>query len=99
MAAQQPSGARSDPREQESTASLLSRLVDDATALMRNEVALAKAEFAESIASVKTGIAALARRLDRGRRTGHRRIRAHAGRAQETESRGAPPRAHARIAA
>jgi xanthine/uracil permease len=45
--------------ENESAASLLSRLVGDCTALVRNEVALAKAELSESMARAKAGVAAL----------------------------------------
>jgi O-antigen ligase len=43
----------------ESTAGLLSRLVGDLAALVRNEVALAKAELAESSTRAKAGVAAL----------------------------------------
>jgi hypothetical protein len=43
----------------ESTAGLLSRLVGDFAALVRNEVALAKAELAESSTRAKAGVAAL----------------------------------------
>jgi hypothetical protein len=61
MAANQfASGPRPEPLERESAAGLLSRLLGDVTALFRNEVALAKAEFAELTDSVKAGIAALA---------------------------------------
>jgi hypothetical protein len=45
--------------EQESAASLLSRLVGDCSALVRNEVALAKAELAESATRAKAGLVAL----------------------------------------
>jgi xanthine/uracil permease len=45
--------------ERESAASLLSRLVGDCAALVRNEVALAKAELAESSARAKAGMVAL----------------------------------------
>ena len=45
--------------EQESAASLLSRLVSDCSALVRNEVALAKAELSESSARAKAGLVAL----------------------------------------
>ena len=45
--------------EHESAASLLSRLVGDCTALVRNEIALAKAELAESTTRAKAGVAAL----------------------------------------
>ena len=47
-------------RRERSVASLLSDLARDFSLLIRQEVALAKAEFAESVASVKSGIAALA---------------------------------------
>lgn len=43
----------------ESTAGLLSRLVGDFAALVRNEVALAKAELSESTTRAKAGLAAL----------------------------------------
>jgi hypothetical protein len=57
----QPAPARSpaSPLERESTAGLLSRLFGDFTALVRNEVALAKAEVSESTARAKAGLAAL----------------------------------------
>lgn len=45
--------------EQESAASLLSRLVGDCAALVRNEIALAKAELSESTTRAKAGVAAL----------------------------------------
>ena len=45
--------------EQESAASLLSRLVSDCSALVRNEVALAKAELSESSTRAKAGLVAL----------------------------------------
>ena len=61
MAQQQPTtGFGSEPRGQESAATLVGRLVDDVTALVRNEIALARAEFAESLASVKVGMGELA---------------------------------------
>lgn len=50
----------SGPPEQESAASLVSRLVNDLTALFRNELALAKAEFSRAATSVKLGAAGLA---------------------------------------
>jgi len=53
------SGPRDEPLERESAAGLLSRLLADVTALFRNEVALAKAEFAELTESAKAGIAAI----------------------------------------
>jgi hypothetical protein len=46
--------------ERESAAGLLSRLLGDFTALLRNEVALAKAEFSEAASTAKAGVAALA---------------------------------------
>jgi hypothetical protein len=46
--------------ERESAAGLLSRLLGDFTALVRNEVALAKAELSEAANSAKAGLAALA---------------------------------------
>jgi xanthine/uracil permease len=45
--------------EHESAATLLSRLVGDFAALVRNEVALAKAELSESSTRAKAGIVAL----------------------------------------
>ncbi|HET9448240.1 MAG TPA: phage holin family protein, partial [Steroidobacteraceae bacterium] len=48
-----------DPLEQESTPGLLGRLFGDFTALLRNEIALAKAELAESTTRAKAGLAAL----------------------------------------
>lgn len=45
--------------QRESAAGLLSRLLADFTALVRNEIALAKAEFSEAASSVKAGFAAL----------------------------------------
>ena len=45
--------------EHESATALLSRLVGDCAALVRNEVALAKAELAESSARAKAGMVAL----------------------------------------
>ncbi|MGH8178881.1 MAG: phage holin family protein [Steroidobacter sp.] len=56
-----PSGAA--PRgslEQESASNLLSRLISDATALVRNEMALAKAEFHETTTTLKAGLGAIA---------------------------------------
>jgi hypothetical protein len=46
--------------ERQSAAGLLSRLLDDLTALVRNEVALAKAEFSDAASTAKAGFAALA---------------------------------------
>lgn len=45
--------------QRESAAGLLSRLLADFTALVRNEIALAKAEFSEAAGSAKAGFAAL----------------------------------------
>ena len=45
--------------EHESAASLLSRLVGDFAELIRNEVALAKAELSESSTRAKAGVVAL----------------------------------------
>jgi len=45
--------------ERESTAGLLSRVFGDLAALLRNEVALAKAELSESTTRAKAGVAAL----------------------------------------
>jgi hypothetical protein len=42
------------------TATLLSRLRDDATALIRNELALAKSEFMQSITTLKLSVSAMA---------------------------------------
>jgi hypothetical protein len=60
FAAHTAESAPASSLERESTVSLLSRLLSDFTALVRNEVALAKAEFAEVAHSTKTGLAALA---------------------------------------
>jgi hypothetical protein len=43
----------------DSASGLLSRLLDDATALVRNEIALAKSEFHEMIGNIKTAIGAM----------------------------------------
>jgi len=48
-----------DPLEGESTPGLLSRLFGDFAALLRNEIALAKAELTESTTRAKAGLAAL----------------------------------------
>jgi len=48
-----------DPLEFQSTPGLLSRLFGDFTSLLRNEIALAKAELAESTSRAKAGLAAL----------------------------------------
>lgn len=47
------------PLENESTSGLLSRLIGAFTELVRNEVALAKAELAESSTRAKAGVVAL----------------------------------------
>ena len=49
----------SDPLELQSTPGLLSRLFGDFTSLLRNEIALAKAELTESSERAKAGFAAL----------------------------------------
>jgi hypothetical protein len=55
-----PASARSEPSlEHASTAGLLSRVFGDFGALLRNEVALAKAELAESSTRAKAGMIAL----------------------------------------
>lgn len=59
MAQPAPTRSPAAPLERESTAGLLSRLFGDLAALLRNEVALAKAELSESTTRAKTGIAAL----------------------------------------
>ncbi len=46
--------------DQESTSSLFSRLISDASALVRNEIALAKSELSEAATNAKLGLAALA---------------------------------------
>jgi len=47
------------PLERESTTGLLSRVFSDLTALLRNEIALAKSELSESTTRAKAGLAAL----------------------------------------
>jgi hypothetical protein len=47
-------------RDQESTSGLLSRLLSDASALLRNEVARAKTELMKSVDALKVGLAAVA---------------------------------------
>ena len=59
MAQPAPTRSPQAPLERESTASLLSRLFGDLSALLRNEVALAKTELTDSTTRAKTGIAAL----------------------------------------
>jgi len=48
-----------DPLDLQSTPGLLSRLFGDFTSLLRNEIALAKAELADSTDRAKAGLAAL----------------------------------------
>lgn len=60
MATQLASEPRGAPLERESTASLFSRLLTDVTSLLRNEVALAKAEFRETVHNIKVGSTSLA---------------------------------------
>jgi putative superfamily III holin-X len=59
MATRAPTAPTSDPLERESTPGLLSRLFGDFTALVRNEIALAKTELSESTTRAKAGLAAL----------------------------------------
>jgi hypothetical protein len=59
MATRAEAHPANDPLEHESTPGLLSRLLGDFTALLRNEIALAKAELAESATRAKAGLAAL----------------------------------------
>lgn len=59
MAHASPTRATHAPLERESTAGLFSRLFGDLSALLRNEVALAKAELSESSTRAKAGIVAL----------------------------------------
>ncbi|MDB6012210.1 MAG: hypothetical protein JWL65_4460 [Gammaproteobacteria bacterium] len=47
-------------REPESTMGLLRRLMDELSTLLRQEVSLARAEFAESLSAAKTGVASIA---------------------------------------
>jgi hypothetical protein len=63
MSAVDSSGSSYDSsfrRDQESMSGLLSRLLSDAAALLRNEVALVKTEVAKSVDSLKVGVAAVA---------------------------------------
>ena len=53
-------GARGAPSDQESATGLLGRLMNDATALLRNEVALAKSEFRETLNTLKAATASMA---------------------------------------
>ena len=48
------------PSEEESAANLVGRLLSDLTALMRNELALAKSEFSKAVGNVKLGITGMA---------------------------------------
>lgn len=48
------------PADRETAASLLGRLLSDGSALVRNEIALAKAELQEAATNAKRGFAALA---------------------------------------
>jgi hypothetical protein len=48
------------PTDHESATSLFSRLISDGSALVRNEIALAKRELAEAATNAKLGVAALA---------------------------------------
>jgi hypothetical protein len=59
MAQPAPTRFAESPLERESMTGLLSRVFSDFTALLRNEVALAKAELSESATRAKTGLAAL----------------------------------------
>lgn len=59
MAQPAPVPSPDSPLERESAAGLLSRLFGDFAALLRNEVALWKAELAESTTRAKAGVAAL----------------------------------------
>lgn len=55
-----PSDTHGGPSDQESATGLFSRLISDASALVRNEVQLAKSEFAAAATNAKIGAAALA---------------------------------------
>jgi Putative Actinobacterial Holin-X, holin superfamily III len=57
--ASEESYGRSTP-EQESTPGLFSRLINDANALLRSEIALAKSELSEAATNAQLGLAALA---------------------------------------
>ena len=59
MATRAAAASDSDPLQHESTPGLFSRLFGDFTALLRNEIALAKAELSESSMRAKAGLAAL----------------------------------------
>lgn len=60
MAANASGAPPRDPLDQEPASSLFSRLLSDATALVRNEVQLAKAELRETASNLKAGFAAVA---------------------------------------
>ena len=60
MAAQPGGAAPHDGLERESAGSLLSRLLSDASALVRNEVQLAKAELRETTSNLKEAASAIA---------------------------------------
>ena len=53
-------GVRGAPSDQESATGLLGRLMNDATALLRNEVALAKSEFRETLTTLKAAVGSMA---------------------------------------
>jgi Putative Actinobacterial Holin-X, holin superfamily III len=59
MAREMSSPSSASPLDRESTAGLLSRVFGDLTALLRNEIALAKAELSESTTRAKAGFASL----------------------------------------
>jgi putative superfamily III holin-X len=59
MATRAPTSPENELLARESTPGLLSRLFSDFTALLRNEIALAKAELSESSTRAKAGLAAL----------------------------------------
>jgi hypothetical protein len=58
MAADYSSGH--GPREQESAGNLVSRLINDAIALVRSEIALAKSEITQAATNAKLGLASIA---------------------------------------
>jgi hypothetical protein len=60
MAAYSGGAAPHEPLERESAGSLLSRLLSDASALVRNEVQLAKAELRETTSNLKEAASAIA---------------------------------------
>ena len=59
MAAEPMAGLQAEPA-QPSAATLVGRLVDDVTALVRNEIALGRAELRESLVSARKALDALA---------------------------------------